>query len=91
MSNQANVYSSASNQVWYTDKAAISTGASTVTYQVNLAPDFGNTIYSNPVQVPANSRQEVFVGVGNQLTVVGSCTIQEIGTASSGTAGVNAV
>lgn len=91
MSSQANVYTSASNQTWYTDKAAISTGGAAVTYQVNLAPDFANTIYSNPPQVPANTRQEVFVGVGNQLTVTGACTIEEIGTASSGTAGVNAI
>lgn len=91
MSSQANVYTSASGQVWFTDKAAISAGGTAVTYQVNLAPDFANTIYSNPPQVPANSRQEIYVGVGNQLTVSGSCTIEEIGTASSGTAGVNAV
>ena len=89
MSFQANVFTSASSLVWYTDKAAISTGAAPVTYNVALAPSFANTIYSAPTQIPANSIKQVFVGVGNQLTVTGACTIQEIGTASSGTAGVN--
>lgn len=91
MTSQCNVFSSASMLEWKTDKAAISTGAAPVTYQVYLAPDFANTIYSNAVQVPANYRQVVFIGVGNQLDVTGGCTIEEIGTASSGTAGVNAI
>jgi len=89
MSSQANVYTSVSAQAWYTDKCLISTGATTVTYNVALAPGFTNTIYSAAVQVPAQSTVEVQVGVGNQLTITGaSFTASEIGTASSGTAGV---
>ena len=104
---QANVYTSASAQAWYTDKARISTGSNTVTFQVEAVqltyqnPGTGNwanagvavgNIYSNPVQVPANSRQDIYVGVGNKLTVVGgNVTIQELGTATSATAGENGV
>jgi hypothetical protein len=90
MSSQANVYTSVSAQAWYTDKCRISTGAATVTYNVALAPGFGNTIYSNPIQIPANSQMTVYVGVGNQLTITGGTfTAEEIGTASSAQAGVN--
>lgn len=90
MSSQANVYSGAfSSQVWYTDRAVISTGTNPVTYQVSLAPDFGNTIYSNAVSAPANGETYIYVGVGNKLTIVGgNATVQEAGTATSGTAGV---
>jgi hypothetical protein len=87
---QANVYTSASSQTWYTDKARISTGTNPVTYQVNLVfPSAAGNIFSAPTQIPANWVEDVFVGVGNQLTVTGgNVTIQEIGTASSGSAGV---
>ena len=89
MSSQANVYTTVSNQAWYTDKALISTGTNSVTYQVNLAPGFSNTIFSNAVVIPANSSTFVYVGVGNKLTVTGgNVTVSEAGTASSGTAGV---
>jgi len=104
---QANVYTSASAQAWYTDKARISTGSNTVTFQVEAVqltyqnPATGNwanagtvvgNIYSNAVSVPANSRQDIYVGVGNKLTVVGgNVTIQEIGTRTSATAGSNGV
>ena len=104
---QANVYTSASAQTWYTDKARISTGNTAVTFQVNAVqltytvPGTGNTanvgtpvgnIYSNAVSVPANSRQDIYVGVGNQLTISGAnFTVQELGTASSATAGENGV
>ena len=89
MASQANVYTSASSQTWYTDKAQIATGTNSITYNVALAPGFTNTIFSNPVVVPANSIEYVYVGVGNQLTITGgNCTISEAGTASSGTAGV---
>jgi hypothetical protein len=98
MSSQANVYTGAlANVVWYTDKARIDTGTNTVTYQVNIAnlANAGitaNTIYSNAVQVPANNRMTVFVGVGNFLTIVGgNATIQEVGTASSGSESVQAL
>jgi len=90
MASQANVYSTVSNVVWATDKAQIATGTSSVTYQVNLAPSFSDTIYSNAVVVPANSIEYVYVGVGNKLTITGSgFTASESGTASSGTAGVS--
>jgi hypothetical protein len=105
--SQANVYTSATAQAWYTDKARISTGPNTVTFQVeavqltytnpgngmvaNVGTAVGN-IYSNAVAVPANSRQDIYVGVGNKLTIVGgNVTIQELGTASSAAAGENGV
>ncbi len=97
--SQANVYTSASAQAWYTDKARISTGNTAVTFQVEgvqltyVSPANGNTanvgtpvgnIYSNAVSVPANSRQDIYVGVGNKLTITGAnFTVQELGTASS--------
>lgn len=90
MSSQANVYTAVANVVWQTDKAQISTGNTAVTYRVDLAPDFANTIYSNAVAVPAYKMEYVYVGVGNQLTITGSnFTAAESGTASSGTAGVS--
>ena len=104
---QANVYTSASAQAWYTDKARISTGSNTVTFQVEAVqltyqtPATGNwanagtvvgNIYSNAVAVPANSRQDIYVGVGNKLTILGgNVTIQELGTRSSATAASNGV
>lgn len=104
---QANVYTSASAQTWYTDKARISTTTAAVTFQVegvqltyqnpatgnwaNAGTAVGN-IYSNAVSVPANSRQDIYVGVGNKLTIAGAnFTVQELGTASSATAGENGV
>ncbi len=104
--SQANVYTGATGQAWYTDKALISTGANTVTFQVeavqltyvtpngnvaNAGTAVGN-IYSNAVAVPANSQMEIYVGVGNKLTVVGTpVNILELGTATSATAGENGV
>jgi hypothetical protein len=90
MASQANVYTTVSAQAWYTDKALISTGNTSVTYNVALYPGFSDTIYSNAVVVPANSFEYVYVGVGNKLTVTGAnFTASEAGTASSGTAGVS--
>jgi hypothetical protein len=97
MSSQANVYSGAiSNTKWYTDKASIATGTNSVTFQVNIA-NLANagitsdTIYSNAVVIPANSTVEMFVGVGNYVTItLGNATIQELGTASSGANSVQA-
>ncbi len=89
----ANVYTSVSSQAWLTDKCRISTGNSAVTFQVNMlygTPDTGN-LYSNAAAVPANSSSEVWVGVGNELTITGTnYTAQEIGTASSGLVAVRA-
>jgi hypothetical protein len=157
--SQANVYTSVSNAVWYTDKCEIVT-ADAVTYNVYVMqagnPTVGiaggvtsasnvmltsqaaqnlvgatfvtgtgvaNTttvvsavngeslvmsanasasasgsyilttgnpgnLYSAAPQVAANSRQQIYVGAGNKLTITGSgFTAREIGTASSATAG----
>jgi len=92
MSSQANVYTSVANVVWATDKVEISTGNTAVTYQVWLAPDFANSIYSNAVSVPAYKTEYKYVGVGNYLTITGSdFTATEAGTATSAQAGVNGV
>jgi hypothetical protein len=91
--SQANVYSTVANAYWYTDKASISTGNTSVTFNVyatalGTVAAVGN-IYSNAVSIPANSTQEIYVGVGNNLTVTGAnFTAQELGTASSAQAGV---
>ena len=83
--SQANVYTTASAQTIYTDKVRINAGTSPVTFQVNLLyPSAVGNLYSVPPSVPANSSRDVFVGVGNQLTVVGTCTIEEVGTTTSG-------
>jgi len=91
---QANVYTSVSSQAWYTDKARITTGNTAVTYQVNMlygTPDTGN-VYSNAAAVPGNWQSDVWVGVGNELTVTGSnYTVEEIGTTSSGAVSVRQV
>lgn len=98
MSSQANVYSGAiTNVIWYTDKARIDTGTNSVTFQVNTAnlANAGvtaNTIYSNAVVIPANSCKDMFVGVGNFVTIAGgNGTIQELGTASSGSHAIQAL
>ena len=104
--SQANVYTSLTGNVWYTDKARVATGNTSVTFQVeavqltyiqangtpaNSGTAVGN-IYSAPIVVPANSVDEMYVGVGNKVTIVGSnYTASELGTASSATAGVNGV
>ena len=95
------VYSGAiANTVWNTDKASISTGTNSVTAQVRLSGkptanaslflyNDGNQANSVPIVISANSKRDVWVGVGNQLTIVGgSGTAAEIGTASSANAGV---
>ena len=102
----ANVYTSVSAQAWFTDKCRIATGNTAVTFNVDrvaltyqqangtpaTAVSAAGNIYSNAVSVPANYTQEVYVGVGNKLTITGSnFTATEIGTASSATAGVNGV
>ena len=101
--SQANVYTSAANIQWYTDKCSISTGNTAVTFNVyavavNYIPANGvpqvataaqGNIYSNAVSVPANSRQQIYVGAGNYLTVTGAnFTVQELGTTTSATKGV---
>ena len=91
--SQANVYTSVAKAQWYTDKASISTGNTAVTFNLyatalGTVAAVGN-IYSNAVSIPASSTQEIYVGVGNRLTVIGAnFTAQELGTASSAQAGV---
>jgi hypothetical protein len=94
--SQANVTAGAfGNATWYTDKAEIVTGGNPVSYNVYavaLPPQsaVGN-IYSTNPQIASNSRQQIYVGAGNKLTIIGgNSTARELGTASSATAGVNA-
>jgi hypothetical protein len=90
--SQANVYTSANQLLWYTDKCAIVTGSTPVNYQVyatalGTAPAVGN-IYSQPASVDADSQKQIYVGVGNYLTITGTgFTATELGTASSAQAG----
>lgn len=91
--SQANVYSTASNATWYTDKCEIVTGNTSVTYNVYVtalgtAAAVGNLWSAAPL-VPPNSTTQIYVGAGNKLTVTGSnFTAAELGTASSAQSGV---
>jgi hypothetical protein len=89
---QANVISTAANAIWYTDKAEITALDDAVTYQVyatalGTAAPVGN-IWSNAVAVGANTTTQIYVGAGNKLTVTGTFTAAELGTASSAQEGV---
>lgn len=89
---QANVFTTVSGVAWATDKCRITTGNTAVTYQVNVVygPGTGN-IYSNAASVPASWSSDVWVGVGNELTITGNnFTAQELGTTSSGRNAVRA-
>jgi len=89
----ANVFTSLSNTLWYTDKCSITTGNTAVTYQVyatalGSSPAVGN-IYSGPPELGANKREQIYVGSGNYITVVGTnYTAQEVGGQTSAQAGV---
>jgi hypothetical protein len=90
--SQANVISAAANVTWYTDKAEIVAKDGAVTYQVYVtalgtANAIGN-LYSNAVSVAANTRQQIYVGAGNKITITGTFTAREIGTQSSAQYGV---
>lgn len=91
--SQANVITSSGTVTWYTDKCGISTTDSLVTYQVyatalGSATAVGN-IYSDPAEIGLDSYKEIYVGVGNYLTLTGTgFTAQELGTRSSAQAGV---
>lgn len=90
--SQANVISSASNAVWYTDKCEIVALDGNVTYQVyatalGSASPVGN-IYSNAVAVGANTTTQIYVGAGNKITITGAFTATELGTQSSAQFGV---
>jgi hypothetical protein len=92
--SQANVFTSLSaNSTWYTDKCEFVTGNTAITYQVYVTSLGGVTavgnMYSASPSVAANSRQQIYVGAGNNLTIVGSnWTAREIGTQSSAQYGV---
>lgn len=89
----ANVYTSLSNALVYTDKLEISTAGNAVTYQVfatalGSAASAGN-IYSAPISIPSNTITQVYAGVGNRVTITGTpFTALELGTDSSAQAGV---
>ena len=90
--SQANVISAAANVTWYTDKAEIVATDDAVTYQIYVtalgtAAPVGN-LYSNAVSVGANTRQQIYVGAGNKITITGTFTARELGTASSAQEGV---
>ena len=90
--SQANVYTSLSNALWYTDKCSISTGSTPITYQV-YATALGNAtadgnIYSGPPELGAYKTKQIYVGVGNYITITGTgYTAQELGTQTSAQAG----
>jgi S-adenosylmethionine:tRNA-ribosyltransferase-isomerase (queuine synthetase) len=46
-------------------------------------------LYANVVSVPSGTTQEIYVGAGNKLTMVGTTfTVRALGTASSAQSGV---
>ena len=70
--------------------SANATATGTVTATVTPAAN-GNLYSANP-QIAANSKQQIYVGAGNKLTIIGgNSTARELGTASSATSGVNAL
>jgi len=89
---QANVITAAGNVIWYTDRAEIAALSTGVTYQV-YAPALGTAavvgnIYSNAVAIPNGVIKEIYVGAGNYITITGTFTVAELGTASSAQEGV---
>jgi hypothetical protein len=83
---QANVVSAGTAHTWYTDKARISTGNTSILYNVDIYhPTYTGNLFSELNQIPAFSTRDVWVGVNNMLHISGSdWTAQELGTASSG-------
>ena len=69
----------------------ISANATSSSAQAQYTLNTGNPglMYNNAPIVAPNSRQQVYVGAGNKLSVTSSnqITVREIGTASSATAG----
>ena len=82
------VINAAGNVAWTTDKAEINAVSNDVTYQVNAtalgsAAAVGN-LYANVVSVPTGTTQEIYVGAGNYLIMVGTTfTVRALGTQSS--------
>ena len=70
--------------------SANATANGTVT--ATVTPAAAGNLYSAAPQIAANSRQQIYVGAGNKLTIIGgNSTARELGTASSATSGVNAL
>ena len=68
--------------------SANATASGTTVFTV--APLANGNLYSAAPQVAPNSRQQIYVGAGNYLTITGAnFTARELGTATSATAGVN--
>ena len=62
------------------------------TITATITPAAVGNLYSVAPQIAANSKQQIYVGAGNKLTIIGgNSTARELGTASSATAGVNAL
>jgi hypothetical protein len=67
--------------------SANATATGTVT--ATITPAAVGNLYSVNPQIAANSKQQIYVGAGNKLTIIGgNSTARELGTASSATAGV---
>ncbi len=87
------VINAAGNVLWTTDKCQINAESDDVTYQV-FAPALGSAsavgnLYANVVSVPSSSTQEIYVGAGNYLIMVGTTfTAVALGTATSAQEGV---
>ena len=87
------VINSAGNVLWTTDKCQINANSNDVSYQV-VAPAVGTAsavgnLYANVVSVPNGATQEIYVGAGNYLVMVGTTfTAVALGTASSAQEGV---
>ena len=87
------------NVVWTSDKVRISTGDNSVQIMIRTSGqpnsnddqmfnDGSPTSGSFPI-IPSNSSMDMYVGVGNKLTIIGgNSTAMVIGTASSADAGV---
>ena len=74
------------DQLILSANATASSTTSTSNYTVT--PHAPGNLYSSAPQVAANSRQQIYVGAGNYLTITGgNVTARELGTASSATAG----
>ena len=70
--------------------SANATASGTVT--ATITPAAVGNLQSAAPAIPANSREQIYVGAGNKLTIIGgNSTAQEIGTASSAIYGVNAL
>ena len=103
------VVNAVSNVAWTTDKVEIATTNANVTFQVSavqltyvqdngvpanatMTTPLGN-LYANAIQVPGNSVQQYYVGVGNYLNIITGTgfTATALGTATSATAGSNGI